>query len=552
MNNRIDSSRRARRHDPRRRPRSLRTGLVVTGLVLVTSACGGGGGSITDAGNKSTNAPTTPTTGSAAAPTTIATTPTSSAATGDGATASTTAPVTSPATTSTVAASTTTSTPLASLPKCDTTALAAQTSPVTITFWDALGGTQNPAALKALTAEYNASQTKVRINIEEQSAYQTAIDKYLQSPQDGRPDIVMTPEYAFTQIKDTKSVVPIDACAVSSKYDESPIIPSTLKEYSAGGVLYSMPFNVSNPVLYFNKRVFAAAGLDPAKPPLTLEELRADSDKIVASKAATYGLALDTGFDSGGGWYTEQWFAKAGDFYSDNDNGRSAPSTKVTFAGKTGVDLLTYMQKLVADKLAVNVGPNDSGQDTLLKMADAKQPAAMSINTSAAIANVLTVLKAGTIKGFAADDLGVGPMPGPSVQPGVNVGGASLWIVDHKNDAKAAAAWDYIQFLTSAKSQSTWANSTGYVPIRKDATDLDPLKTTYTTDPRFKVALDQLLATPDIPSSAGPALGPQRDVRKIVSDAMAAILKGADPQATLNDAATKSNALITQYAQALG
>ena len=97
-----------------------------------------------------------------------------------------------------------------------------------------------------------------------------------------------------------------------------------------------MPFNISNPVLFYNKKMFAAAGLDPEKPPVSLDELRADSEAIVYSGAATYGLALDSGFDCGGGWYIEQWFAKAGEFYADNENGRTARATKVLYNNPTG------------------------------------------------------------------------------------------------------------------------------------------------------------------------------------------------------------------------
>ena len=37
--------------------------------------------------------------------------------------------------------------------------------------------------------------------------------------------------------------------------------------------LNSMPFNTSNPILYYNKDMFKAAGLDPEKPPTTYEEI---------------------------------------------------------------------------------------------------------------------------------------------------------------------------------------------------------------------------------------------------------------------------------------
>ena len=68
--------------------------------------------------------------------------------------------------------------------------------------------------------------------------------------------------------------------------------------------------------------MFEAAGLDPADPPVSIEELRAASQAIVDSGAATYGLAVDSGADSGGSWFLEQWFAKAGEPYADNGNGR--------------------------------------------------------------------------------------------------------------------------------------------------------------------------------------------------------------------------------------
>ncbi len=72
-----------------------------------------------------------------------------------------------------------------------------------------------------------------------------------------------------------------------------------------------MPFNVSNPVLYFNRKIFEAAGLDPDDPPVSLEELRAASEQIVSSGAAPVALVLDSGPDSGGGWFLEQWFGRS-------------------------------------------------------------------------------------------------------------------------------------------------------------------------------------------------------------------------------------------------
>ena len=171
----------------------------------------------------------------------------------------------------------------------------------------------------------------------------------------------------------------------------------------------------------------------------------------------------------------------------------------------------------------------------------------MTMATSASLGQVLTVLAGGQFPQIGPDDVGVGPMPGPGGAPGVLVGGASLWIVDGHGDEKTAASWDYINYLVSAQSQSTWAAATGYVPVRARALDLDPLKTTYATDPRFKVAYDQVNAPSDALSAAGPITGPLKQIRVVVARAVATILQGGDPQATLAQAALDANALIADY-----
>ncbi|MFM8383255.1 MAG: extracellular solute-binding protein, partial [Actinomycetota bacterium] len=339
------------------------------------------------------------------------------------------------------------------------------------------------------------------------------------------------------------------ACIESSGFDTSDILAKALDQYATEGVQWSMPFNVSNPVLYYNKKVFEAAGLDPEAPPANMAEVRTMSQAIVDSGAAAFGLALDTGADSGGGWFLEQWFAKLGEFFSDNDNGRLAPSTKVLFDGQTGIDLLTDLQTLVDDGLAYNVGDNASGQDALLKLADPTSAAAMTIATSAALGTVLTTVEGGLIPGITTADIGVGPMPAPGTvdSPGAIVGGASLWIVNQDDPVRAASAWDYITYLISAQSQSTWAAETGYVPIRSSALELDPIASTYANDPRFRIAYDQLVEVLESPAAIGAVLGPQREIRTLTARAIATVLQGGDVAETLLAAAEQANSLLAAY-----
>jgi sn-glycerol 3-phosphate transport system substrate-binding protein len=449
-------------------------------------------------------------------------------------------------TVATTLAPTTTSTPLSTLPDCPVDALASASGPIQLTFWH--GMSQLLAdELQKLTDAYNASQSKVKVTLVGGS-YEQTIDKYLQSGQGSRPDLVQMPEYMVQTMVDSQSVVPVEACMKVGNFDASTFLPSALGAYATQGVQWSMPFNVSNPVLFYNKRMFTAAGLDPEKPPVSLDDVRADSQAIVASGAAKYGLALDTGFDSGGGWYIEQWFAKAGQFYADNENGRTARATQVLYNDDTGRSLLTFLQNMIKDGLAVNVGDNAAtGFDNLLKLADNAEPAAMTIATSASIGPVIAVLGGGQFPQIANADVGVAAMPGPEGKPGALVGGASLWVVDSGDDARTAAAWDYITYLVGAQQQSEWSSVTGYLPVRTDAQQLDPLKTTWATDPRFKVPYDQLLSSPDAPTSLGPILGPLREVRTVTARAVAKIFDGADVAASLDAAAAEADGLIADY-----
>ncbi len=446
----------------------------------------------------------------------------------------------------TALATTTTVAPLADLAPCPTDALDSADGPIDIVFWHGMANELEPPLIE-LTDAYNASQDKVRVQLENQTSYESAIDKYIAVGAGSRPTLIQLPEYTLRSFADSGTTVPAEACLESSGYDTSQFVPRTLTAYSYEGLQRGMPFNVSNPVLFYNRAIFEAAGLDPDAPPVSLEELRAAAEAIVLSGAASVGLVLDSGPDSGGGWFLEQWFGRAGEPYADNGNGRLAPATEVYFDNELGVELTTYLQDMINDGLALSVGDNAGGQDAFFKLADANERGGMTMSTSAALGSVLAALDAGLGGDIRPDDIGVGPMPGPGDVPQVQVGGASMWISADKSPEETAAAWDYITYMLSAPSQSTWAAATGYVPIRTDALELEPLLSTYVEDPRFEVAFTQLLSGVDDDTANAPVLGPQREVRVETARAMAAIFGGADAQTALTEAAEASDVLIRSY-----
>jgi sn-glycerol 3-phosphate transport system substrate-binding protein len=433
---------------------------------------------------------------------------------------------------------------------CPVDALESATGTVEITFWHAMGSAAVQDTMVAVTDTYNSSQDRVRVELVNQQGYEQNFDAYRTATPEDRPTMVQLPEYYLQAMTDSGTTIPAADCVEASGFDVDPLLDRAVEYYSLDGVLQSMPFNASGPVLYYNRQMFEAAGLDPDAPPTTLEELRAASEAIVESGAATYGIALETGFDSGGGWLTEQMFAGAGELYANNENGREGRATEMLFDSEFGVETFTFFRDLVADGLAVNVGENSQGTDNLFKLADAEAPAAMTIFTSAGVASVIQVLGGGLIPGFGPDDLGVSRLPSPG---GVTIGGASLWLVEGQTPEETAAAWDYIQYLVSAQAQADWAAGTGYVPINEESPELPPLADTYATDPRFRPAFDQLLEGETTPATAGPVLGPAAEIRVVIARALQDVLSnGADPADALTAAAEEADALLADYAQRTG
>lgn len=456
----------------------------------------------------------------------------------------------SPASTTATSGATTTAAKASNLPACPVDALAKANGTVNITFWHAMTN-ENEKVLQALTDTYNGKQAKVKVTLVNQTGYEANIDAYRTASKADRPAVVQMPEYVLQQITDSKAIIPVQSCIDAEKYVMTDYVERDVAFYTVSGALQTMPFNVSDPVLFYNKAMFTKAGLDPNKPPATVQELHDAASKLVSTGTAKFGIAFDSGFDGGGGWFIEQWRAKAGQLTIDNDNGRTARATKVTFNDQPTADLMTQLQSMVKDGSAINVGSADHFEN-LLKMADQQEPAGMTIASSGALSSVLSVIAGGGVKGLTPTDLGIAPMPGPSGDGGVLPGGASLWLTKDKSAEEIAAAWDFTKYLTSPEAQATWAAGSGYLPVRKSAVDQAELKDRYTSQPIYKVGYDSLLAGAVNAATTGPVSGPQRQIRQAMAKAVQSVFDGADVKTALSTAESESNALLADYAKRTG
>src|SRR4030042_3036869 len=142
---------------------------------------------------------------------------------------------------------------------------------VEIDFWHAMNAA-NQDPLKALTDRFNASQSEVKVTLQFQGTYEENLAKLLASRGGGGvPALIQLDEASIQRMVDSGMITPVPEFIDAEGYDLSDFIERIISYYELDGALYGMPFNVSNPILYYNKLDFAAAGLDPEQPPRTLD-----------------------------------------------------------------------------------------------------------------------------------------------------------------------------------------------------------------------------------------------------------------------------------------
>ena len=419
--------------------------------------------------------------------------------------------------------------------------------PVSIDFWHSEAAA-NEATLQSLIDRFNASQGQVRVRPLYQGNVHDLILKLVNSlPSGNVPALVELVEANVQIIVDSGAVTPVQQFIDAEGYDLSDFDEKLVQYYTVDGKLYAMPWAVSVPMLFYNKIPFREVGLDPEKPPLTLDDVRAYSEKLLkvdsAGNVVRSGLALDTD-----PWWLEVTLAAHGDLYLNNSNGRDGRPTEVLFNGPAGQAFFRWWADMIDSGLAFNVGRNLSGADSLMAVAAGR--AVMAFSSSSSLRSVLDVLKTG-VQGV---ELGVGPfpsLPGGTNEPGV--GSRSLWIMNKRSEEEQRAAWQFTRWLAEPEQQAELFAGTGNLPVRTSAYDLEPSRQVLAEYPYYQVPMDSFVGVPSSPAKLGPRMGPFSKVSDIIAEAIEEmVVGGKDPVQALDDAAERATKELQDYNSRVG
>ena len=382
----------------------------------------------------------------------------------------------------------------------------------TITFWHSMGGV-NGQAIDALVKKFN-DENKYGIKVESQyqGEYDDSLNK-LKSAQIGNmgADLVQVYEVGTRFMIESGWTVPMQEMIDADKYDVSQIEPNLSAYYTIDDKLYSMPFNSSTPIMYYNKDMFDKAGI--ADVPDSLEGIDKIGEQLMSKGGASEVMSLGIY-----GWFFEELIGKQGLNYANNGNGRDKTATAVEF-GKSGAakNILTEWQKLNKDGYAPIVGKG--GDAGLADFSAGKS--AITLGSTASLKQILQDVNGKFNVGTAYF-----PKVKESDKGGVSIGGASLWALDNKDPKKLRATWEFVKFLISPESQAYWNAQTGYFPVTTKSQDEQTFKDNIAQYPQFQTAIDQLHDSS--PKYCGALLSVFPEARATVESEIESMLNGKE------------------------
>jgi sn-glycerol 3-phosphate transport system substrate-binding protein len=319
------------------------------------------------------------------------------------------------------------------------------------------------------------------------------------------------------------------------KFDPKSYISAVAGYYTTTkGEMLSFPFNSSTPVFYWNKDVFAKAGLDPNRAPQTWPEVMAAAAKIKASGASQ--CAYTTGWPS---WvHVENFSAWHNVPIGTRENGMASLDTVFEINTPLHVKHWNNIKEWNSKGYFTYAGRRNEAEAKFFS-----GECAMLTSSSAAQANINRNAKfkyGVSMMPYYADVAGA---PQNSI-----IGGASLWVMSGRKADEYKGVAKFMSYLADPQRQAQWHQQTGYLPITPLAYDITKNSGFYEKNPGTDVSVRQMMNKPATPNSKGLRFGSFVQIRDIFEEEFENMLAGKqDAKAALDNSVKRGNEMLRRF-----
>lgn len=412
--------------------------------------------------------------------------------------------------------------------------------PVKFDFWYGLSGDLSNV-VQQVCDNFNKSQTDYQVVCTSQNNYDQNLQNTIAAFRANKqPTITQIYDIGTLSMLLSGAVVPVNQLMADNGYkiDWDNYIPGIKAYYAtAKGDLWSMPFNSSTALLYWNQDAFGKIGKDAPK---TWEEV---GDDLAALKNAGYDCPMGINISNNEVWQLmEQFSAIHGIPVATENNGYDGLDAELVFNKGQFAKEVTDLKKWYDDGL-VKIKDPKAGESPVAAFAAGHCQVTLT-----------SVGDHGTIGKTASPDMhwSVAELP---VYAGTErhnslVGGASLWVLKGKSDAEYKAAAAFLNWIAQPEQALFWSTNTGYVPVTKSGYDFMVKSGFYDKAPYKgrEVAIQSLSEGTPTPLTRGMRLGAMPQVRQEVGNALQAIFAGqVSVQDGLDQAASRGNDALRKF-----
>ncbi|MEO3748219.1 ABC transporter substrate-binding protein [Plantactinospora sp. B5E13] len=341
-----------------------------------------------------------------------------------------------------------------------------------VVLWSAFTS-HNAKVLQSVVDGFNSSQNDIFCEIQLFPGY-VALDSKLavSLTTEQIPDVVILGDVSWNRYFLAEALEPLTGY-FDADFGTDAFHPRFLAEGTIRGEVYWLPWARSTPLFYYNKEIFAAAGL-PDRGPRTYSELREWGRQL---KGFTYrGSPVKMrGYTGADDWYFQASSWAFGGSYSD-DGMVSQLISEQTIAA------LEFDRAFIHDDQMAYLASNLNG--------DFVAGVTASIcNSTGSLTSLLNTAKF---------ELGAAFLPEQDA-PGVPTGGSGLAVMRNATKTRKQATWELIKYLTE-EGAPAWSLETGYLPVTTSTLNSPKIRDRNTRTPAYQIAQDQLgrARTPDV------------------------------------------------------
>ncbi len=382
--------------------------------------------------------------------------------------------------------------------------------------------------MDGMVADFNRLQPGVHVEPVFAGGYFETMAKTQTAVQGGAPpDVAVLLSTDLFTLLDMNAIIPLDPFVDQSGGDRfrQDFFEAFWLNSRIGKTIYSIPFQRSTIVLYYNKDAFAKAGLDPAAPPKTWTELREDAQRLTVRDASgnvtRWGVGIPTtGFTY---WLFQGFVAEAGGRLANPEG------TEVSFRTPQTRRALGFWFALQDARVEP---PNVTDWGTLPTEFVAGR-FAMVYHSTGSLTFVHT---------NAPFPFGTTFMPADR-QYGTPTGGGNLYIFRNIPPERQRAAWQFVQWMTAPQQAARWSEASGYVAVRKSAFNIRLYQEYAAKFPQALTARDQLPY-----AQAELSTHNSGQIQKILSDNLqSALTRARTPDQALAAAQEQADQILSQF-----